>query len=421
MFVPNYFIKIDPKFLMMGYREHHARLLTYIANWQQWIAKKGDKAKKGNNEGKVFLSVEKIALDLNRSVATVYRWIGELNDLAINRVAETAKYTGDFFKRVFAYALSPIMPIKVEYDRETKSYTVIEPFQNSHDEKINSHDEKINSHDESPLYIELNQSANEYINPLTKVGDVVVSSSLCNTEQNKTTSSEPTRKESLVVSKPLEEGNIPAACDKTKPILSQNKDNITSTERCDYQVKLAAIGVAVQNVEWIIRQIPAQEREKVVTSAIAWVSEQKWVEQPAAAFISAVRTRKQSAAVVSEELRQIIDQNKSKVQQFAEWFDAMKTRGLVEQSISHPEHYATVLITNRAVELLARLQQETEFAELEGMTQSDRDERLAEMERVELADEVTMPSYGQPMPWQDARELLSSLTQKVILRLTKID
>ena len=410
MFLPNYFIKIDPKFLMMGYREHHARLLTYIANWQQWIAKKGGKAKKGNNDGKVFLSVEKIALDLNRSIATVYRWIGELNDLAINRIAETAKFTGEFFKRVFAYALSPMMPIKVEYDRETKSYTVIEPFQNSHDEKINSHDE-------NSLYIDLNQSVNESNNPLTKVGDVVASSSLGNTEQNKTASSEATQTESLVISKPLEKGNIPAACYKAKPVKSQNKGNITSTEKDDYQVKLAAIGVAVQNVEWIIRQIPAQEREKVVTSAITWVSEQKWVEQPAAAFVEAVRTRKQSAAVVSEELREIIDRNKSKVQQFAEWFDAMKTQRLVEQSMSHPEHYATVVITNKAVELLAQLQQEKEFAELERMTQSDRDERLAEMERVELAGEVTLPSCGQPMPWEDARELLSCLTQEVILSL----
>lgn len=418
MFVTNYFIKIDPKFLMMGYREHHARLLTYIANWQQWIAKKGDKAKKGNNDGKVFLSVEKIALDLNRSIATVYRWIGELNDLAINRIAEPAKYTGEFFKRVFTYALSPILPIKVEYDRETKSYTVVEPFQNSHGEKINSHDEKINSHDESPLYIELNQSANESKNPLTKVGDVVVSSSLCNTEQNKTTSSEPTQTESLVVSKPLEEGNIPAACYKLKPVISQDKENITSTERNDYMVKLAAIGVAIQSVETTIRQIPAQEREKVVISAIAWVSEQKGIRVPAGAFVDAVRKRKQPAAAVSEELRQIIDRNKSKVQQFAEWFDAMKTQRLVEQSISHPEHYATVLITNKAVELLAQLQQEKEFAELECMTQSDRDERLAEMEQVELAGEVTLPSYGQPMPWQDVRELLSCLTQEIILRLT---
>ena len=182
---------------------------------------------------------------------------------------------------------------------------------------------------------------------------------------------------------------------------------------------MAAIGVAVQNVEWVIRQIPAQEREKVVTSAIAWVSEQKWVEQPAAAFVGAVRNRKQPAAAVSEELRQIIDQNKSKVQQFVEWFDAMKTQRLVEQSVSHPEHYATVVITNKAVELLAQLQQEKEFAELERMTQSDRDERLAEMEQVELAAEVTLPSCGQPMPWQDVRELLSCLTQEVILRLTQ--
>ena len=273
--------------------------------------------------------------------------------------------------------------------------------------------------------------------PLTKVGDVVVSSSLGNTEQPKseilvddtlqmiseetieTTSSEPSQTESLVISEPLEKGNIPATCYKPKPIKLQNKGNITSTEKDNYQVKLAAIGVAVQNVEWVIRQIPAQEREKVVSDAIAWMSEQKWVQSPAAVFVDAVRTRKQSAAVVSEELRQIIDQNKSKSQQFAEWFDAGKIQGLVEQSVSHPEHYATVVFTNKAIELLAQLQQEKEFAELERMIQSDRDERLAEMERVELAGEVTLPSYGQPMPWQEARELLSCLTQEVILRLTQ--
>ena len=405
MFTPNHFIKIDPKFLMIGYLEHHAKMLTYIANWQQW------KAKEGNNDGKVLLSVQKIAVDLNRSVATVYRWIGELKDLAIDRIAQTAKFTGEFFKRVFAYALSPIMPIKVEYDRETKSYTVIEPFQNSHGEKINSHDEKINSHGENSLYIDLNQSVKESKNPLTKVGDVVVSSSLCNTEQNQTTSSEPTQTESLVVSKSLEEGNVLATCYKTKPVKLQNKDNITSTERCDYQIKLAAIGVAVQNVEWVIRKIPVTEREKVVTSAIAWVSEQKWVEQPAASFVGAVRTRKEPAAAVSEELRQIIDRNKSEAQQFVEWFDAMKTKRLVEQSVSHPEHYATVVLTNKAIELLAQLQQEKDFAELERMTPCDRDERLAEMERVELSGEVTLPSCGQSMPWQDVRELLSCLTR----------
>lgn len=269
---------------------------------------------------------------------------------------------------------------------------------------------------------EINNSIDkeEKIDPLTKVDDVVISSSLINTEQSKviseetieTTSSEPTQTESLVISKPLEKEDIPVACYKIKPIKSQNKDNITSTERCDYRAKLAAIGVAVQSVEWVIRQIPAQEREKVVASAIAWVSEQKWIEQPAAAFVNAVRTRKRSAAVVSEELRQIIDQNKSKSQQFSEWFDAGKIQGLVEQSVSHPEHYATVVITNRAVELLAQLQQEKEFAELERMTQSDRDERLAEMERIELAGEVTLPICDQPMPWENVRELLLCLTQK---------
>ena len=420
----SYFIKIDPKFLKSGYLEHHARLLTYIANWHEW------KIKGGKGSGGVYLSIKKIAIDLNRSVATVYRWIGELSTIAIDRVAETAKFTGNFFKRVFSYSLSPDLPSQVEYDRETKSYQAVEPCQNSHGEKINSHDETKNSHDENHS-ICINQSSKDKKNQLTKVGDVVDFSSLSNTEPIKsesliddplqliseepieTTSSEVKQAESLVVSKPLEKGNVPAACDKKKPIKTQSKDNITSTDRTDYKVKLAAIGVAVQNVEWVIRQIPAQEREEVVTSAIAWVSEQKWVEQPAAAFVGAVRTRKQSAAVVNQELRQIIDDNKSIAQQFTEWFDAMKTRRLVEQSMGHDEHYATVVVTELAIELLRQLQHDKEFAELERMTQSDRDERLAEMEQVELAGEVTLPSYGQSIPWREARELLLCLTQNI--------
>ena len=421
--IPNYFIKIDPKFLEMGYLEHHAKMLTYIANWQAWKVKSG--------KGKLFLSVGKIATDLNRSVATVYRWMVELRDLAIDRTSETAKFTGEFFKKVFSYVLSPLMPTKVEYDRETKSYQVLEPCLNSHRENINSHRENINSHDANPS-IYINQSLKESIkHPLTKtgqVGDVVLFSSLSNTEQPKnevlvddplegiseetinTPSSEPTVTEPLAVSKPLDGGNVPAACDKPKPVKSQNKDTITSTQKYDYQVKLAAIGVAFQNVEWVIRKIFPSEREKVINSAIAWVSEQKWIKEPAAAFVDAIRTNKQPASAVSEEVRKIVDAHKSESKQFAEWFDAGKIRGVVEQSISHRKHYATVLITQKAAELLAHLQQEKEFTELEHMDPSDLDERLAEMERAELAGEVTLPSYvGHSIPWQDARELLSCL------------
>ena len=425
--IPNYFIKIDPKFLEMGYLEHHAKMLTYIANWQAWKVKSG--------KGKLFLSVGKIATDLNRSVATVYRWMEELRDFAIDRISETAKFTGAFFKKVFSYALSPLMPSKVEYDRETKSYQVIEPCPNSHDENINSHGENINSHDANPS-IYINQSLKRSLkHPLTKtgqVGDVVLFSSLSNTEQPKheilvddplegiseetidTPSSEPTVTEPLVVPKSsLDGGNVPAACDKPKPVKSQNKDTITSTEKYDYKVKLAAIDVAVQHVEWVIRQIPAPEREKVVISAIAWVSEQKWIKEPAAAFVNAVRTNKQPAAAVSEEVRKIVDEHKSESKQFAEWFDAGKIRGLVEQSTKDSKHYATVLITTKGVELLRQIQLEKDFVELNRLNQSDRDERLVEMERVELAGEVILPSYvGHPIPWQDARELLSCLTKK---------
>ena len=160
----------------MGYLEHHARLLTYINNWQAWTVKSG----KG---GKVFLSVGKIATDLHRSPATVYRWMDELRDFAIDRIAETARVTGAFFKRVFSYALSPIMPSKVDYDRETKSYQVLESCLNSHDENINSHDGNINSHRED-CSIYINQSIKKSVkHPLTKteqVGDVVVFSSLRN-------------------------------------------------------------------------------------------------------------------------------------------------------------------------------------------------------------------------------------------------
>ncbi len=419
--VSKHFIKIDPKFLEMGYLEHHARLLTYIGNWQAWNLKSG----KGDNRAGIRLSMGKIAADLNRSPATVYRWMEELRDFAIDRFSETANFTGAFFKKVFSYAVSPTMPSKVEYDRETKSYQVLESCLNSHDENKNSHDEDKNSHDENPS-IHINQSVKKSENqPLTKteqVADVVVFSSFSNTEQPEviseetidTPSSEPTVIEPLVVPKSSVGGDVPVVCDKPKPVKSQNKDTITSTEKYDYKVKLAAIGVAIQHVEWVIRQISPSEREKVVTSAITWVSEQKWIKEPAAAFVNAVRTNKQSAAVVSEEVRKIVDAHKSESKQFAEWFDAMKTRGLAEQSSSHSKHYATVYVTDKAVKLLAQLQQEKEFTELELLNQSDRDERLGEMGRLELAGGVILPSYvGHSIPWQEARELLSCLTQDI--------
>jgi len=266
------------------------------------------------------------------------------------------------------------------------------------------------------------KEVNQY--PLTKVDDSVVSSSYSyntkladdssrqvNSEEAISTSiSQLTVIKPLVASKSLEKRGVPAACDKTKPVKVQSKGNLTSTDRFDYRVKLAAIGVAIQHVEWVICQIPATEREEVVTSAIAWISEQRWIEQPAAAFVEAVRTRKKSAAVVDQELRQIVDDHKSESKQFAEWFDAMKIRGLVEQSASHPDCYATVLVTEKATEWLAQLDHQREFEELERMTESGRDERLCEMERLELAGEAILPNYvGRLIPWQEARELLSSL------------
>ena len=268
-------------------------------------------------------------------------------------------------------------------------------------------------------------------NPLTKVDDSVVSfSSSCNTEladdwhldgeglpQQVNSEeaiaisiSEIPEIHSLAGSQALEKRVIPAACDKTKPVEVQKKNNLTSSDRFDYKVKLAAIGVAIQHVEWVICQTPATERELVFTNAIAWMAEQKWIKQPAAAFVEAIRTRKKSAVGVDVELRQIVDSHKTESKQFAEWFDSMKIRGLVSQAGAHPDFYATVVLTEKAIERLAEIDHQREFEELERMTESDRNERLCEMERLELAGEAILPNYiGRLIAWQEARELLSGL------------
>jgi DNA-binding MarR family transcriptional regulator len=207
-----------------------------------------------------------------------------------------------------------------------------------------------------------------------------------NTDTLETPSSEPTPTQPLAKSEILEETNFPAAHDKLKPKAAQEKrqeaerkcaggsfpqtpslgrrqkgeptddcegeGNITkpsalcprTSASCDYQIELAAIGVAVQNVDWVIRQIPKSERDRVVAQAIAWISEQKWVEQPAAAFVNAVRGRKRSARAVDVELRQIIDTHQTEAQQFSQWYAIAKRRGRVDYSQGDKEHYALVTL-----------------------------------------------------------------------------
>jgi predicted transcriptional regulator len=161
-------------------------------------------------------------------------------------------------------------------------------------------------------------------------------------------SSEPTPTESLASSESLEKGAIPAACDKLKPVKSQNSE-IAAEDRERYAVKLAVIRVALQSVERAICEISAVEREKVVDDAIAWVSEQKWIESPAGAFVDAIRTRKKSAKVVSEELRGLIDTHKSEIEQFKEWYDLAKRRGHVDHARRderHPESFTSVMLSD---------------------------------------------------------------------------
>jgi DNA-binding MarR family transcriptional regulator len=162
--------------------------------------------------------------------------------------------------------------------------------------------------------------------------------------------SEPAETQLLAKSEILEETNFSATHDEPKPKATQVNcldspscgGNLREANR--YQIQLAAIGVAIQNVEWIIRQIPKSERDRVVDDAIAWVAEQKWVEQPAAAFVSAIRGRKKSARVVDEELRQIIDTHQTEAQQFSQWYAIAKRRGHVDYSQGDKEHYALVTL-----------------------------------------------------------------------------
>lgn len=167
-------------------------------------------------------------------------------------------------------------------------------------------------------------------------------------EALETPSSEPTSTQPLVKSETLEEANFPAACDNLK--LGNREEVIGNSLRSKsepitcYQIQLAAIGIAIQNVEWIIKQIPKQERDRVVSDAIAWVSEQKWVEQPAAAFVSAIRGRKKSAKLVDEELKQIINTHQTEAQQFSQWYAIAKRCGRVEYSQGSQEHYALVTL-----------------------------------------------------------------------------
>ncbi len=166
--------------------------------------------------------------------------------------------------------------------------------------------------------------------------------------------SEPATTQPLAKSETLFEENLPATCDNlthysvhSTPKAQPPKPNPQSPApdtQLNYQIELAAIGVAVQNVEWIIRQIPKIERDRVVSDAIAWVSEQKWVEQPAAAFVSAIRGRKKSAKLVDEELRQIINTHQTEAQQFSQWYASAKRRGRVEYSQGSQEHYALVTL-----------------------------------------------------------------------------
>jgi hypothetical protein len=240
---------------------------------------------------------------------------------------------------------------------------------------------------------------------------------------------EPTPSTPLEEFKTLEKEDLPATCDKLKLIKAHataapacrvslrmcctkrgdKTDRLTTTDRTNYQIKLAAIDVAIQNVEWVIRQIDVQERIEVVENAIAWISEQKWIQQPAAAFVTAVLTRKKSTQTANRELNTIAQEHKSVSKQFAEWFDAMKQQRLVEQSTSHPEHFATVIITEKAAQLLAQIQQQREFEELERLSEIERAERLMEMERLELAGVVMLPSYGVAIPWQQAQVLLEPI------------
>jgi hypothetical protein len=180
--------------------------------------------------------------------------------------------------------------------------------------------------------------------PLTnEVADVVIfSDKNNNTEPLEVPVSEPAQIEPLAISEILEKEDLPAAYDRPKPKESQQSYQIQLAAKLAR--RLATIGVAIQNVEWVIRQIKSQERDRVVSDAIAWVAEQKWVEQPAAAFVSAVRRRMKSARVVDAELRQIIDTHSSEAQQFSQWYGKAKRRGHIEYSQGDREHYALVTL-----------------------------------------------------------------------------
>lgn len=98
----SHFIKIDPYYLELGYKRQHAMLLTYLSNWQSWWQKEHPlKSFDG-----IYLSVEKIAHDLSYSTRSIYRWIDELGDEAIDISTEVVRITGGYSKRM-KLALNP--------------------------------------------------------------------------------------------------------------------------------------------------------------------------------------------------------------------------------------------------------------------------------------------------------------------------
>lgn len=139
-----HFIKIDPYYLGLGYKEQHARLLTYLANWQSWWCKENP----GQAFEGVYLTVDKIALDLNRCTATIYRWLAELKDSAIDVISEVQCCKGGFIKKILKYALKSRLVLvshnakkDSNYAKKDSNYANPSIYKTNHKKQSNKHTE----------------------------------------------------------------------------------------------------------------------------------------------------------------------------------------------------------------------------------------------------------------------------------------
>lgn len=160
-----YFIKIDPTYLSLGYRKHHAQLLTYIANWQKWKLSQGQ-------DNEIILSTQKIAEDLCQAQSTVQRWIKELRGVAIICNKLYCDIVGGFRKRVNSYGLPPELPA-VRYDAQGKYYSLVKShfeINNPQSEENLAQSERGKSQSKIASIYKNNQQ-NQSTKPLSKAGE----------------------------------------------------------------------------------------------------------------------------------------------------------------------------------------------------------------------------------------------------------